>query len=68
MLSRKLGEKVMIGDDVCVVVLGHHGGQVSLGIEAPDEVPVHRREIWERIRAGKLPPRRRRGFEGGLPA
>jgi carbon storage regulator len=45
-LSRRIGEMIMIGDDVTVVVLAMKGGQVRLGIEAPRQVPVHREEIW----------------------
>jgi len=47
-LSRKTNECVMIGD-IPVVVLGIHGKQVRLGVEAPKHVPVHRREIYDAI-------------------
>ena len=47
-LSRRIGETVMIGDDVTVVVLGVKGGQVRLGIGAPRQVPVHREEVWHK--------------------
>jgi carbon storage regulator len=50
-LARKIGESVMIGSDIIVRVLGVKGDQVRLGISAPKEVPVHREEIYERIRA-----------------
>ena len=48
-LTRKVGEVIMIGDDIVVKVLGVRSGQVKIGVEAPRELPVHRREIFERI-------------------
>ena len=50
-LTRKVGESIMIGTDVAVKVLGVRSGQVKLGIDAPRELPVHREEIYERIKA-----------------
>jgi carbon storage regulator len=50
-LTRRIGESLVIGDDVTVRVLSVKGSQVRLGIEAPREVSVHREEIAERIRA-----------------
>ncbi len=50
-LTRKIGEKVHIGDNVTVTVLDVRGDQVRVGIEAPKEVPVHREEIFYRIKA-----------------
>ncbi len=52
-LTRKLGETLMIGDDVTVTVLGVKGNQVRLGINAPRETPVHREEIYARIKEDK---------------
>ncbi|WP_192483448.1 MULTISPECIES: carbon storage regulator CsrA [Cysteiniphilum] len=49
-LTRRLGETVMIGDEVTVTVLGVKGNQVRLGINAPKEVSVHREEIFVRIK------------------
>ncbi len=48
-LTRRIGETVVIGDDVDVTVLGVKGNQVRLGVKAPKEVSVHREEIYERI-------------------
>ena len=48
-LTRRVGETVVIGDDVTVTVLGVKGNQVRLGVNAPKEVAVHRQEIFERI-------------------
>lgn len=49
-LTRRVGETVMIGDDVTVTVLGVKGNQVRVGITAPKNVAVHREEIFERIK------------------
>ena len=48
-LTRRVGETVVIGDDVTVTVLGVKGNQVRLGVNAPKQVAVHREEIYERI-------------------
>jgi len=50
-LTRKMGETLMIGDEVTVTVLGVKGNQVRIGVNAPREVAVHREEIYERIKA-----------------
>jgi carbon storage regulator len=49
-LTRRVGETVMIGNDVTVTVLGVKGNQVRVGINAPKNVAVHREEIYERIK------------------
>jgi len=49
-LTRRVGETVMIGDDITVTVLGVKGNQVRVGVNAPRNVAVHREEIFERIK------------------
>ena len=49
-LTRRVGETVMIGNDITVNVLGVKGNQVRVGVNAPKEVAVHREEIYERIK------------------
>lgn len=49
-LTRRVAETVMIGDEVTITVLGVKGNQVRIGINAPKSVSVHREEIYERIR------------------
>ena len=48
-LTRRTNESLMIGDDVVVTVLGSKGNQVRIGVDAPDDVEVHREEIYNRI-------------------
>ncbi|MBD3669409.1 MAG: carbon storage regulator CsrA [Gammaproteobacteria bacterium] len=52
-LTRRVGETLVIGDDVQVTVLGVKGNQVRLGINAPKDVSVHREEIYDRIQQEK---------------
>ena len=55
-LTRKVGERLTIGDDVTVAILSVNGNQVSIGIQAPKEIAVHREEIFERIKAEQQKP------------
>ena len=52
-LTRRVGESLIIGDDVIVNVLGVKGNQVRIGVDAPKKISVHREEIYDRIRAEK---------------
>lgn len=54
-LTRRVGETLMIGDEVTVTVLGVKGNQVRLGVNAPRDVAVHREEIYERIKREEAP-------------
>jgi carbon storage regulator len=53
-LTRKLGERITIGDDIVITLLEIKGAQVRLGIEAPKSISIHRQEIYERIRTENL--------------
>ena len=50
-LTRRVGERLVIGDEIQVTVLGVKGNQVRIGVHAPPDVSVHREEIYERVRA-----------------
>lgn len=50
-LTRRIGESLIIGDDVEVHVLGVNGNQIRIGVDTPKEVTVHREEIYQRIKA-----------------
>lgn len=53
-LTRKLGERITIGDDITITLLEIKGAQVKLGIKAPKSISIHRQEIYERIRKENL--------------
>jgi len=53
-LTRRVGESLMIGDDVSVTILGVKGNQVRVGVDAPRDVAVHREEIYERIKRERI--------------
>ena len=53
-LSRKKNESIVINDDITIVVVEIRGDKVRLGVEAPKEVPVHRREVYEMIKRNEL--------------
>jgi len=61
-LGRRVGEVLMIGNDITVTVLGVKGNQVRLGVHAPKNVEVHREEIYQRIQAERAAPK---GAAGG---
>ena len=56
-LTRRVGETVVIGDNITVAIIGVKGNQIRIGINAPKDVTVHREEIYERIRHEQLPER-----------
>ena len=60
-LTRRIGESLMVGDDVTMTVLGVTGNQVRIGVQAPREQVVHRKEIYQRIQADQT------GLQQGKP-
>ena len=54
-LTRRIGESLMVGDEVEIIVLGVKGNQVRMGINAPKTIPVHRKEIFNRIKDEENP-------------
>ncbi|MGU9977927.1 MAG: carbon storage regulator CsrA [Candidatus Oxydemutatoraceae bacterium WSBS_2016_MAG_OTU14] len=52
-LTRKIGESLVIGDNIAVTVLGIKGSQVRIGINAPQEISVHREEIYKKVQESK---------------
>jgi carbon storage regulator len=56
-LTRRVGETVMVGNDVTVTIVGVKGSQIRIGINAPKDVTVHREEIYQRIRREQHPTR-----------
>ena len=55
-LTRRVGESLMVGEEITVTVLGVKGNQVRIGVNAPREISVHREEIYNRIHEGEDPP------------
>jgi carbon storage regulator len=60
-LSRKKNERIVIADNIVITVVEVKGDKVRLGIEAPDEIPVHRHEVWAAIQEGKTKEEPTRG-------
>lgn len=67
-LTRRVGESVMIGEDVTITVLGVKGNQVRVGINAPKNVAVHREEIYQRIKLERQGERQVQPDRQELPA
>jgi carbon storage regulator len=71
-LSRQRDESIIIGDNIVVTIVDIRGDKVRLGIDAPTEIPVHRREVFEAIQrenqlAAQIQPKEIRGLEGTTP-
>jgi carbon storage regulator len=56
-LTRRIGETVMIGDNVTVTVMDVHGNQVRVGVNAPKDIEAHREEVYERVQAERASAR-----------
>lgn len=55
-LALREGEHICIGDDIRVIILDNRGSQMKIGIEAPADVPVHRAEVYKRIKEASITP------------
>ena len=66
-LSRKKNESIVINNDITIVVVEIRGDKVRLGVEAPKEVPVHRREVYDAIRRHDLSSEDKAGNEASAP-
>ena len=60
-LTRNINEQIIIGDNITITVVSVRGDRVRLGIDAPKEVPVHRREVYEAIQRGEAMADKNRG-------
>lgn len=66
-LSRKKNESIVINNDITIVVVEIRGDKVRLGVEAPKEVPVHRREVYDAIRRNDVSSEDKAGNEASAP-